>query len=115
MYKDINGLGKISYSDKELSEKINLSESIITKYDKSLENKGVLSLVGSNKRDEETGMRVNNKIFHLDELGQAIIFTLQKHETKLTEQDKKIAGMEKLIKQLLKQQQKDNNSDKIIL
>ena len=115
MYKDIKGIGKVSYTNRELSEKINLSEPLIDKYDRELNNKGLLSLLESNKRDEERGVLINNKFFHLDELGQAIVFTLQRHDNRLSEQDKRIAELENLVKKILKKQHIDNNSTEIIL
>lgn len=80
MFKDQEGFGKISYSDTELSEIINLDKRTIAKYDKSLKEKGLLSVVKTDKRDAITGLQINEKIFHLDELGQAVIWALQKHE-----------------------------------
>lgn len=79
MFKDTEGYGKITYSDSELSKLINLDKRTIAKYDKSLEQKGFLSLIHIGN-DQNTGIQINEKIFHLDELGQAIIWTLQKHE-----------------------------------
>lgn len=90
MYKDVIGIGKISYTNKELSNKINLSETRIAKYDESLVNKGYLSLIESSKKDVETGLLIKNKFFRLNELEQSIIFTLQNHEEKINETDKAI-------------------------
>jgi len=80
MFKDKEGLGKISYSDSELSKIINMDKRTIAKYDKSLEEQGYLSIINTNKKDLITGLKNSEKIFHLDELGQGIIWALQKHE-----------------------------------
>lgn len=111
MYKDLKGIGKVSYSNRELATKINLSEPLIDKHDRELSTKGLLTLVESDKR--ENGININNKFFHLDELGQAIVFTLQRHNKALTEQDKRITELEDLVKKILKKQHTD--SQEIIL
>jgi Mn-dependent DtxR family transcriptional regulator len=72
MYKDIEGLGKVSYSDKEMSEKLNISEHLVSKYNKSLKDKGLLYMVDSDKF--ENGTMIPNKIFDLSKLQQDIIF-----------------------------------------
>jgi len=87
MYKDVKGYGKISYFNEDLAERINLSETKIAKYDQSLIDKGYLSLVRSGAKDLESGIYLNQKFFKLDELGQAIVFTLGKHEKEIKEHD----------------------------
>ena len=80
MFKDLEGYGKITYTDLELSKKINMSYSSIVKHHKSLEKKGYLTTIKTSAKDSSTGLPIHEKIFHLNELGQAIIWTLQKHE-----------------------------------
>jgi biotin operon repressor len=80
MFKDLEGYGKISYSDSELADIINLDRHTIAKYNKTLEDKGFLSIIKTDARNQITGVQINEKIFHLDELGQTIIWALQKHE-----------------------------------
>ena len=123
MFKDIDGLGKISYTDLELSDKINMSYNTIVKYHKSLEQKGYLTTIKTRAKDSETGLAINEKIFHLDELGQAIIWTLQKHDedienlkikTDNTSKDMKLVlkELERLNKKIDELENK-NNSDEI--
>lgn len=73
MFKDQEGYGKISYSDKQLSGIINLDPRTIAKYDKQLEEMGKLTILKINKKDSITGLKETEKIFHLDELHQSII------------------------------------------
>jgi Mn-dependent DtxR family transcriptional regulator len=103
MFKDVEGEGKISYSDTQLSEKINLSYNSITKYNKSLKEKGYLDIIKMGVRDKESGIFINEKIFHLNELEQAIIFTLQNHEDRISTSEKKIEFLERQVKMLLKE------------
>lgn len=83
LFKDIEGLGKTTYSNIELANIINMDRNAISKYDKLLENKGLLTTLSV--KDSETGMKVNEKIFHLNELGQAIIWKLKQHDDDIKE------------------------------
>lgn len=116
MYTDVEGLGKISYTNKELSTKINMSEATISRTNNSLIRKNYLSIIKNECRDLETGCKTDTKIFHLRDLDQAIIWTLKSHEDRIeqnTEDIKtlqsKIEKQQLLIDKLLKQIQPDNN------
>lgn len=102
MFKDQQGFGKISYTDKELSNIINLDSRTIAKYDKQLEDMGKLTIIKLNKKNEETGLKETEKIFHLDELHQSIIWALQKHEEDINELKNKTNNTSKDIEMLLK-------------
>jgi hypothetical protein len=84
MFKDEEGFGKISYTNSELSKKINMPESTISKCNRSLSAKEYLSIIKCKNRDPESGTLIQEKIFHLDELGQAVIWALQNHEERIT-------------------------------
>jgi DNA-binding transcriptional regulator YhcF (GntR family) len=88
MYKDEQGFGKITLSGQDLSKKINMPESTISKCNKSLTAKDYLSIIKCNKRDQETGVVIQEKIFHLDELGQAVIWALHNHEERISNNEK---------------------------
>lgn len=103
MFKDNEGFGKITYTDLELSEKINMSYSSIVKHHKSLEKKGYLTIIKTSSKDSITGLSVHEKIFHLDELGQAIIWTLQKHENDINELKEITTSHDKDMKIILKE------------
>lgn len=83
LIKDEKGLGKTSYSNEEMSEKLNISARTISRLDDSLMKKGYLNIVKTQLKDSVTGLFINQKFFHLDELGQSIIWTLQKHEEEI--------------------------------
>lgn len=106
MFKDQEGFGKITYTDLELSDKINMSYNSIVKYHKSLEKKGYLSIIKTRAIDSDTGIRINEKLFHLDELGQAIVFTLQNHEERLGKTETRVEILEKQI-QIILEENKD--------
>lgn len=119
MFKDIEGEGKITYSDAELSEQINMSYNSVVKYNKSLKEKGYLDIIKTSKKDSETGLMVQEKIFHLNELEQAIVFALQNHEERITDSEQRIKTLEHQVKILLnenrelKDKDKDKDKDKI--
>ena len=96
-----NGMGKISMSNKELAEKINMSESTISRCNKSLEAKGYLDIIKAKKH--ESGITINEKFFHLDELGQAIVVTLQNHEERLNKTEQNIENLMKDMSIVLKE------------
>jgi len=101
MFKDEDGIGKITYPDHKLADKINMSYNTLMKYHKSLVEKGYLTIIKTSAKDSETGIMINEKIFHLNELEQAIVFKLQNHEdriTKVEENQKKTTEM--ILKEL---------------
>lgn len=101
MFKDNEGFGKISYTNSELSEKINMPESTISKCNRSLTSKEYLSIIRCKNTDEETGVQLQEKIFHLDELGQAVIWALANHETRIKNNEQRISNNEKDLKMAL--------------
>lgn len=98
MIKEHN-VGKTSYSDKELSEKINLSEYRIKTYDKSLEKDGVLTVLKSDTLDEN-GISKNIKFFHLEELGQALLFVNDKVDKLAGKQEENNSTLKFLLKKV---------------
>lgn len=98
MFKDNIGYGKVSMTNSELSEKINMPESTISKCNRSLSAKDYLSIIRCKATDEETGVCLQEKIFHLDELGQAVIWALTNHEARIQNNEQRISNNEKDLK-----------------
>lgn len=73
MFKDAVGYGKISYTNAELAQKINMPESSISKCNRELERKGFLEVLKNAKRDMETGLADTTKVIYLTDLGQSVI------------------------------------------
>lgn len=96
MYKDVEGLGKLSYSNLAMSKNINMPESSIRKCNKELEKKNYLTVI----KNASLG---DTKIFNLNDLGQAIIWALQNHEERITQNTEKVADLEKRMEVLEKQ------------
>lgn len=101
MFKDIEKFGKISMTDEELSKILNLSRPVITKCNNSLKNKGYLDIIKA--KQSKTGITINEKFFHLDELGQAIVFKLQDHEEKINKNAQDIKELQKSVELILKE------------
>ncbi len=114
MYKDLPGYGKVTYTDYELSKKINMSYNSIVKYHKSLEKKGFLTTIRTEAKDSTTGITINEKIFNLNALGQAIIWILKKHEEDINDLKEKTSATAKDVDLLINEIQRLNKRlDKI--
>lgn len=109
MYKDIEGIGKVSYSNKELSEKINMPESTISKTNRALVRKNYLTIVKNEAKDIETGCKTDTKIFNLNKLGQAIIWVLQNHEERIEQNTEDIAKLKMDNQEMRKQLEEYKN------
>ena len=101
MYK-YNGQGSISYTNKELSSKINMPESTVSKCNRQLESKGYLTILNNENREIESGCKTQTKLFHLSKFGQAVVFALQNHEERLCNAEDKLAKVEEENKQIKK-------------
>lgn len=97
MYKDEEGLGKVSFSNVDLSKQINMPESSIRKCNKELERKNYLTIIKNKSRDIESGG--DTKIFNLNELGQAIIWVLKNHEDRISDNETRITKLEKQMEE----------------
>lgn len=73
MYKDIENIGKLSFSNVALSQQINMPESTIRKCNSELISKDYLTIVKNENKELETGFNNETKLFNLAKLGQAII------------------------------------------
>lgn len=115
MFTDIVGIGKISYSNRELARQIKMPESTLSKVNRSLLEKGYLSIIKNESRDLETGCKTDTKIYHLNKLGQAVIWTLKKHEDRINKNTEDIQEIKKELEQLKKSNaEKDKLIDKLL-
>lgn len=90
-----NDEGKMTYSNINLSQKINMPESTIRKCDKSLQEKEYLTILNVKTRDPETGCLVKEKIYHLTKLEQAIVFILKQHNEQINKNTTDIEDLKK--------------------
>lgn len=94
MFKE-NGIGKISYSDNELAEKTGLNRNTIAKTNQSLMQKGFATQVSLATRDPKTGLMNKETMYHLDEIGQAIVFKLKEHDDRIVKNEEDIESLKK--------------------
>ena len=110
MFKE-NNEGKISFTNKELSEKINMPESTISKVNKSLVKKDYALLLNCKN---SSGINIKQKWYHLNKLEQAIVFVLQNHEERIQENTEDISKLKReieMLKRQLSEQNKQLNPD----
>lgn len=98
MHTDIEGYGKISISNKELTKNINSSESSIRRYNLELERKDLMTIVQNVSSDVESGCTTNTKIYRLRDLGQAIIWKIKEHEDQINKNTDDIAELKIRLK-----------------
>ena len=124
MYKDTEGFGKISMSNRKLANCINTSEFTVRKCNQELERKNYLTVLENEVRDLETGCKTETKLIDLNKLGQAILWTLKNHADRITENTEEIYKIKEENEQLKKlvhglereiNKIKENNSNKFIM
>ena len=117
MIKDKKGEGKVCYSDDDIAIKINSSKSLVKKANNSLSEKSLVTI------------NHNNKIYSLSELGQSIIWNLDRHDKQITKneidinelrktvkkQNATINSLKKIVVQKNKKEIKDKNVEQIML
>lgn len=92
MFKDGESeQGKISYTNKELSGLIKMSESTISRANHSLESKGFLE-----------GANLPTKTFNLRELDQVFIWKFKEQDEKIQENTDRIEELEKQVREISK-------------
>ena len=95
MYKEEKGKGKVSLTNKELADKIHMSEKDIYRCNNELANKGLIQT--KNNRSlalDGTGLKSTTKIYDLKTMGQAIIWKLKDHEDRITELEQNMTTKE---------------------
>lgn len=103
--------GKISYSDRQLSELSGLDYRTIRRNNESLIDKGYANQVTLQTKDPVTGLINKETIYHLDKFDQAIVFALRIHEQRLSQTENHVENLEERVKKLEevnKSKDKDN-------
>ena len=95
MYKDVENLGKLSYTDCQIAKLLGMSQPTVNRYHKKLKELGILYTMPSKKKDQVTGCKSNIKVFKMDKVYQQIIWTLKEHEERLDEYGTSITKLEK--------------------
>ena len=80
----------VTYNNIELSKRLNISPSTISRLDSSLKSKEILDINILTQKDPETGLPIKEKSFHLTKIQQAIVFILGNHEQRLRDTESKV-------------------------
>lgn len=96
---EIEGEGKISYSNQQLSEKINMPATTIRDCNRELIDKHFMTIVKNECINPVTGCKNDTKIIELNSLGQAIVWTLAAHDEKLNQQEDRLTSIEERLAQ----------------
>ena len=96
MFKDIPGKGKISMTNEEISKETSLSMYEVGKLNRSLSDKGYLTILSNQIVDKKTGLKKDLKVIDLEGLEQMIIWKLKDHEAQL-ELQKEINAQQKEV------------------
>lgn len=110
MFKDVEDLGKVSFTTKQLSDLINMPEWEIWKHDRSLQDKGYLNLVKTKNRDFATGLPMTERMFDMEKLGQHLIWLLFKNTQRIRQNSERIKKLQKdlmMMRKLVAQQGKE--------
>lgn len=99
MYKN-DGIGKLTFSDRQLCEITGLNWRTLNKNTKSLMEKNYVDQVSLQVRDKETGCFKKETIYNLNGLGQAIVFAFQNHEARIQQNEDSIQELQEKIKRL---------------
>ena len=108
MFKE-DGVGKVTYSDTELSEKTGLNRHTISKTNQSLIEKGFAEQIVLRSKNPETGLIDKETVFHLNELGQAIVFKLKEHEDRIDKYEEEIEELKRTVAELRQQLRSQQN------
>lgn len=95
--------GVVTYNNIELSKRINTSPSTISRLDSSLKEKEFLDINTLTQRNQETGLPIKEKIFHLSKIEQAIVFILGNHEERIQNNEHRIESVEERLNKLEKE------------
>lgn len=109
--------GVVTYNNIELSKRLNISPSTVSRLDSALQAKQILNINTLTQKDPETGLPIKEKVFHLSKIEQAIVFILGNHEERLRDTENKVETNTndiKLIEQVLKKKFKINSLQELL-
>lgn len=95
--------GIITYDNVELSKRLNISPTTISRLNDSLTIKKFLKINTLSQRNPETGLPIKEKVFHLSKIEQAIVFILKNHEERLKETEDRVESIEERLTRLEKE------------
>lgn len=101
MFKDEDTQeGIVTYNNVDLSKRLNVSPSTISRMDTALISKDLLKVNTLTQKDGETGLPIKQKIFRLNKLQQAIVFILGNHEDRIQNNENRLESVEERLDRL---------------
>lgn len=84
--------GKISFTNKELADKLNITEKTVRTYNDILERKGMLTVVQNKSRDivDNGGCRTTTKIYNINEYFQGIAYLIKQQQEQINSNTEEI-------------------------
>ena len=104
MIKDEDGIGKVTFNNNELADRIGLSTTTIYRRNKELTEKGILQTVDTKKEEVISGLPTQLRIFDLSKIAQDVLFLkakVQEHDITLKKHSKEIKENTKTLKTLM--------------
>lgn len=98
--------GIVTYNNIELANRINISPSTISRLDSSLINKNMMEINTLTVRDQENGLPIKQKVFHLSKMEQAIVFILGNHEQRILSIEERMDRLEEDNQRLTEENKK---------
>lgn len=102
MFKNVKGYGKVSFTTGELAMLINMPEWKIRKLDRSLQEKGYLSVVKLKSRDFVTGRNRTERIFDMKLIGQQLIWRLFRNNELIEQKEKELHRLQQALRAAVK-------------
>lgn len=102
MFKKSTSEGVLVMSSEDISELTGLSPTTIYRCEKSLKEKGILTVKKSNAKDVITGCKQEVRIFDFSKYFQAIAYILRHQQDQLNKHDQEIKDVQKDITEIKK-------------
>ena len=98
------GIGKISYSNTELANRLGIDVKTLRKYDKLLQETDppIMSTAITRKKDPETGLMVQERILNLEHYFNLIVCKLQQQDQAIEQNKKDIKILQNTVEVLQK-------------
>lgn len=103
MYKtpEINQ-GNISFTNEELADRLGVNLKTLRKYEKSLENKNILTMVPIKTIDRVTGLNNCQRIYNFNEFANTVALKFLDQDKTLEDHNQRITKLENTVNQLVK-------------
>jgi len=113
LFKDQNlGIGKVTYSDIEIAEKLHIDLRTLHKYENRLQQgeQPIMTLVPTKKLDPDTGLPIQERVFDFDAYNNLIALKFQQVDEELADKVSKVE-YEKLLNRVRELEKQINTTE----